>query len=317
MVADLAVQHAQALEDAVVEVAPEDEGQHDVAQPAGRAVDDARARGDDAAFHPGKAFPFAALHDEVFLQRVERADDGAGVAVGAQGQVDAEDEAVLGDVADEGMEQARGAAEVFLERGGAGAAGGAVGLGAAAGVAVAFVEVDEVDVAGDVELARAELAHADDPEVAALAVGLEGGAVAGVELGEGVDAGEVEGDFGEPGDGEGDVLHGGAAVAVEHGQALHDELAQHAQGGAGVEAACAQGGISGAQGVAVGHAGREQGQRVAVAAVDALHEARVQGLVRHGRGRWRCRGGRGCGCRCSACGNRALPLGEGGRRGRY
>jgi hypothetical protein len=39
----------------------------------------------------------------------------------------------------------------------------------AGGVAVFLVDVDEVDVGRDVELARAELAHADDPEVDALA----------------------------------------------------------------------------------------------------------------------------------------------------
>ncbi len=76
--------------------------------------------------------------------------------------------------------------------------------GVAGGLAVVVVEVDQVDVARHVELARAELAHAHDPELRAPAVRAERRAVHGVELGAGVAAGDVERELGQLGDRGGD-----------------------------------------------------------------------------------------------------------------
>ena len=107
LVADLAVQLAQAFEHAVVQVAAVDERRDQLAQRQRTAAGDAGARRDDAALQPGKALPFAALHLQVVLQHRQAAHRRAGVAVGPQRQVDAEDEAVLGGVADQRVQLLR------------------------------------------------------------------------------------------------------------------------------------------------------------------------------------------------------------------
>ena len=276
MVADLAVQHAQRFEHVVVKVAAEHEGQHHVAQRLAGTILDAGARRHAAAFHPGKALPFAALHHQVLFQRVQRGHGGAGVAVGPQGQIDTEHKAVLGGFAHQRVDDLDRAREVFVEAGPAGTAGLAVRAGAAAGFTIAFVDVDQVDVAGDVQFARTQLAHAHDPQIAARAIGLERGTEAGIELFEGLVAGDVERHFGQPGHAERDARHGLAAIAVEHGQTLHHELAQHAQRAAYVQPAFAQGLVAGAHGLAVGQAGSQQRQFLLVAAMQPLHKAGIQ-----------------------------------------
>ena len=276
MVADLAVQHAQRFEHVVVKVAAEHEGQHHVAQRLAGTILDAGARRHAAAFHPGKALPFAALHHQVLFQRVQRGHGGAGVAVGPQGQIDTEHKAVLGGFAHQRVDDLDRAREVFVEAGPAGTAGLAVRAGAAAGFTIAFVDVDQVDVAGDVQFARTQLAHAHDPQIAARAIGLERGTEAGIELFEGLVAGDVERHFGQPGHAERDARHGLAAIAVEHGQTLHHELAQHAQRAAYVQPAFAQGLVAGAHGLAVGQAGSQQRQFLLVAAMQPLHKAGMQ-----------------------------------------
>ncbi|KAF5288817.1 hypothetical protein FQR65_LT20891 [Abscondita terminalis] len=83
------------------------------------------------------------------------------VAVGPERQIHAEHEAVLGGVADQAVDALDRASEVFV----VGDDAPAVGL--ACRLAVVLVDIDQVDVAGDIELARAELAHADDPSCTA------------------------------------------------------------------------------------------------------------------------------------------------------
>ena len=75
----------------------------------------------------------------------------------AQREVHAKDKAVFGLLADQTAHAAHGAHEIFM-----------VGnlpapVGQAAGFTIGFIDADQVNVAGDIELARAELAHADDP----------------------------------------------------------------------------------------------------------------------------------------------------------
>ena len=80
--ANLFVQHPQRIEYAVIEVAPEDEGQHRAAQCGRGAVLNCRQRRHHPALEPGETFPFAALNLEVLFQRAERHHRRAGVAVG-------------------------------------------------------------------------------------------------------------------------------------------------------------------------------------------------------------------------------------------
>ena len=140
VVADLAVQQAQRVEHAVIEVAAEDERQHDAAQRLHFGAGDAVARGHHPALEPRKALPFAPLYLQVFLQRCQRDGRGPGIAVGPEGQVHAKDEAVLGGVAHQAVDGLDGAGEVFV------VGDLAPAIGCAGGVAVVLVDVDQVDV---------------------------------------------------------------------------------------------------------------------------------------------------------------------------
>ena len=66
-------------------------------------------------------------------------------------------------------------------------------------------------------------------------------------------------------------------VAVQHHQALHDQLAQDAQRRGDVVAAGAQGGVGAGHRRQVGRAGGQQGKFGGVAAAQALREAGVGG----------------------------------------
>ena len=130
------VQPAHRAERRVVEVLAVHERTHDGAQlVVCRASQGAR-------LDPGVAFPLATVADQIGLEEVEAADERPRVAVRPQPHVDAEDEAVLGDVGEQPGEAPRERLETL----------GALGVG---------MQQDEIDVGGDVELAAAELAHAD------------------------------------------------------------------------------------------------------------------------------------------------------------
>ena len=73
----------------------------------------------------------------------------------------------------------------------------------AVGLAVFLVDVDEVDVGGDVELARAELAHADHPELDVAAALAARQAVAHGLVGDRLGEREIERGLGELGHGQG------------------------------------------------------------------------------------------------------------------
>ena len=182
---------------------------------------------------------------------------------------------MLGGVADQALDQLDGAGEVFVHR------DLPAPVVAAGGFAIVVVDVDQVDVARHVQLARAELAHADHPQLGALARLGQRRAVAFVELGEGVGAGGVERQFGQLGDGAGHHGQRRGLLAVQHHQPFHHQLAQDAQARAQfVVAAFGQRGQAGRHAVLGGRAGRQQGQFVLVAAAQALHQARMAGAAR-------------------------------------
>jgi hypothetical protein len=285
VLADLAVQAAQGFEHAVVEVAAEHERQHHTAQGVGRAARDGGTGRHHAALEPRKAFPFAPLHQEVFLQRAQRHRRRAGAAVGAQHQIDTEHVAVFGGVAHQRVDAFDGLGKVFV-------VGDAVAPGAVAcGLAVHVVDVDQVDVAGDVELARAKLAHADDPQLGALEhralCGHHGGghgrvfvqrrAIEVVEFQLGLGQGFVQRQLGQLGHGAGDDVQRRGAFGVEHHQTLDHQMAQHAQCRAQLQPLRTQGGQGGAHHVQRGSTGGQQGEFLVVAAADALHKAGMFG----------------------------------------
>ena len=157
LVAHLAVQLAQALEHAVVEVAAVDEGRDDrSAAPRARPLSHAGARRDDAALQPGEALPLAALHLQVFLQHRQahrRRARSCRSGRSARSTRKTKPSSVVSPIS------------AYRPRATCAKYSCALIALRPGGLAVFLVDVDQVDVGRDVELARAELAHADDPEL--------------------------------------------------------------------------------------------------------------------------------------------------------
>ena len=235
MVAYLPVQYTQRVKHVVVQVAAEHERHHHTAQRQRSAFVPGAESRHHPAFQPGKALPFAALHMQVLFERPERNGRWPGIAVGPQCQVDPKDKAVLGDVANQGVERAHRFGKVLL-------VGNATApLRVAGGVAVLVVNVNQVDVAGDIQLAGAEFAHADNPELGAGAVRGARRAVGLVQRQLDLRAGPLQGELRQVGHGLGDLAQGGLFIAVQTQQAFQHQLAGGAQGAAGVVAQRLQG----------------------------------------------------------------------------
>ena len=232
VLADLAVQDAQRVEHAVVQVAAENKGCDQRAQGAGARRADGRLRRDHARFEPGQALPFAALALKIVLQRAQRNRVRPRVAVGPQREIDAEHKAVLGHAADQGVHGAHQFAKVFLRADDA--AWLTAGLRHTGGVAVAVEDINQIDVAGHIELARAELAHAQNAQACRRVFLVQRRAVLRCQFAVGVLVGGVQREFGQVGHGLGDPGQGQRLRAVQRDQALEHQLAGDAQGGCGV-----------------------------------------------------------------------------------
>jgi len=154
----------------------------------------------------------------------------------------------------------------------------------AGGLAIVLVHIDEVDVAGDVQLAGTQFAHADDPQLHGLVLRAARCAMAFVQFAARLLAGAVQGQLGQFGHGPGDVGQGCLCLAVQLDQPFHDQLAQHPQRGARVAAACAQSVVGLLHGRQHRDARWQQRQVVGVAAVQALVEAGMLGQRPLGQG---------------------------------
>ncbi|TXT24789.1 MAG: hypothetical protein FD134_1385 [Gallionellaceae bacterium] len=105
----------------------------------------------DARFDPGVALPFAPLLHQIFFQRGEAHHQRAAVAVRAQAHIHAEHHAFVGQFADQADQTTPELGEKFV-----------VGKRArAVAFAVFRIEKDQVNVGRHVQLAPAQLAHAD------------------------------------------------------------------------------------------------------------------------------------------------------------
>ncbi|MET3244109.1 hypothetical protein ABIE53_000854 [Burkholderia sp. OAS925] len=157
LLANLQMQRADCADHAEVEITAVDERRDDrieLFRQALRRV--ARPFGHEPAFDPRITLPLAALHVEIFLEHAEAAHERSRIAVRTQTHVDAKHVAVgghFGERADQALAEAR----KKVLRGNRRAL-------AARRLAVLFVDEDQVDVRRDVQLAAAELAHADDAE---------------------------------------------------------------------------------------------------------------------------------------------------------
>jgi hypothetical protein len=215
---------------------------------------------------------------QVVLEHRHAHGGRTGIAVRPERQIDAEHEAVLGDLADQAVEAARDLGEVLVRA----HRPGAVRL------SVFLVEIDHVDVGGHVQLAGAELAHADDPEVDALAGGVARHAEAPVLVGAGAGQRQLEAGLGQLGHRPGDVGERSALLDVEDGEPLEGQLAGDAQRAAELAPLALQLLDQGDDDIAARQAGRQQGELGAVAAADALDEAAVLGgAISDGRDRGR------------------------------
>ena len=278
MFADLAVQHAQRIEYVVVQIAAKYEWQHGAAQGAGAAVQHAVGWRNHAAFEPGKTFPLTALHVEIFLQSRQRDRGRAGVPVGPQCEIHPEHKTMLRGVADQAVDLAHRLAKVFV-------VGQAVAtLRIARGLAIAVIDVDEIDVTGDVEFTRAEFAHSDNPQPGALAVVGTGSAMGRIEHNLHMGPGAVQREAGQRGHRLRDVMQRLVLVTVAHQQALQHQLAQDAQARTQIMAALHQRVQRGGAMLQRWNARCQQVQQGFVAAAHALAKTRV------GR-----QGGVGCG----------------------
>ena len=137
---------AQRLEGAVIQIAPVDERvQH---------LEQAFARGMVAGYHPGLdqgvALPLAAMGLVVIFQGAERGDQRAGIAERTQPHVDPVDEPLRGDFGQQLDQPLPEAAEEVL----------VVQAALTVGLSFGRIGEDQVDVGGEVQLAAAQLAHA-------------------------------------------------------------------------------------------------------------------------------------------------------------
>ncbi|CFT95866.1 conserved hypothetical protein [Bordetella pertussis] len=230
-----------------------------------------RLRRHQPGLEPGVALPLAPLADEIVLQRVQAPGQRSGVAIGAQPQVGAKDLAIGIDFRQH-RHHAAGQAAVEL-----------VVADAPRAVGLAFVAVqhDQVDIGGNVQLAAAQLAHADDQHFLRIARALFARqAVDGGKFGGHAAVGGAHGDVGQHRHRPDHFLQVCLPAQIAHDQGQEDTLAQLAQHAAALldrqhfrRVRAAQFGLPGRQhvgadgvGAGIGQPGRQVGMGVETAA---------------------------------------------------
>ena len=226
MVANLSVQDAQGVKDAVVEVTPEHERRHHAAQALGAYGFYGLRRCHNPAFEPGKTLPLSPLNMEILFQSAQRHHRRSRVAIGAQGQVDPEDKAVLGGVSDQRIDRAHHLAKILL------VGDAATTIGVTRRFAILVIDVNQVDVAGDIEFACAQLAHSNDTQIGSRALCGQRRTVHLVQQPGAFTIGRIQCKLGQFGHGAGNRGQRRVVIAIQADQALHHQLADGAQGSA-------------------------------------------------------------------------------------
>ena len=161
---DALLQPCEAVEHAVVVVAPVDEG----AQDRGDGLAVGLAAGDDAGLDHRVLLPVAPVELVILLEGGVAEHHRAGFAPGTQAQVHAVDEAVLGGVVEAFHQLARNPGEEL----------GMAEFAEALEFAFLAIGADQVDVGAEIQLVAAKLAHADHIQLHRLPPGVDGLAVA-------------------------------------------------------------------------------------------------------------------------------------------
>ncbi len=130
-------------------------------------------------------------------------------------------------------------------------------IGVSHGFTVVVIQINQVNVAGHIELARPQLAHANNAQLGAGAVRGLRHSVQRVQCLAAMPVGTVQRKFGQFGHGLGHDLQRGTLVAIQTHQTLHHQLANRAQGTARVGASSAQLGEKRLHTVPVGYARRQ------------------------------------------------------------
>ena len=199
---------AQAIKRGEIQIPPVDErAQRGQPGLAGGDVTGHRAR-----LQPGIAFPVAAFALEVQVHAGEGQRHPAGIAEGAQAQVDPMAEAIDGGVIQQPRQPLAQAREVLLGR----------QRPRAIGFAAFRVGVDQVHVGTEVELAAAQLAQPEHHQLLRLALRAAHHPMAGGELGFQRGQPQPEAMFGQRGGTGQGLLHG-----VQCGQITPDEPGRH------------------------------------------------------------------------------------------
>jgi hypothetical protein len=222
LLADLQMQRADRADHAEVEITAVDERRDDrielLRQPA-RGV--AAAFGHEPPLDPGIALPFAALHVKILFEHAETTHERSRIAVRPQPHVDAEHVAVGGHFGKSRDQPFAQPGKKVLSRNWRTLAAG--------GLAVFFINEDQVDIRGDVQLASTQLAHADHAECQTLALRAPRLAIQPFEIGGQHRQSPLDGRFGQIGHRTGyfgDVRTAGK-VTLHHGaKHLRAQLAQ-------------------------------------------------------------------------------------------
>ena len=224
MVADLAVQATQGVKHVVIQVAAKHKRHYHAAQLLRTTRANGLYRRHYPALEPGKTLPLAPLHMEILFERAQRNGRRARVPIGPQCQVHPEHHAVLGGVAHQGINGLDHLGKKLL------VGNAATALGIAGGIAVLVIDVDQVNVAGHVEFARTQLAHADDAQLAQIPLHSAGATVLLLQHCIAVLVGLVQRQFGQFGHHPGHLAQRALLIAVQAKQSLHGQLAGHPQG---------------------------------------------------------------------------------------
>ena len=171
------------FEHAEIEIAPVDERPHALGmdQLVGRGA------GDGARLDPGITLPVAAMRLQVVVEECGADGQRPAVAEGPQAHVDAEHDALGGALAQQADHQPAEPREEIL----------VVDAARARGLALVGKHEDQIDVGGEIELAAAELAHAEHDERLRFAGGAARLAVGAHEIRGRVVHGRLDGGVGE------------------------------------------------------------------------------------------------------------------------